>query len=109
MNEEETFSQEMFAARHPDRGWQHFFLSRNAYTLTGDHPSTVRRVRVIVDPEGPFWGWRYALSHDSFSGQISMIFSRRLLVEVCFPYGTKAAEEKGEGRVVRLRVEDLGE
>ena len=85
----------MFAARHPDRGWQHFFLSRNAYIAHWNHPSTVRRVRVIVDPEGPFWGWRYALSHDSFSGQISMIFSRRLLVEVCFPYGTKA-EEKGK-------------
>lgn len=88
----------LFALDRPE-GLQHFFPSTLQCRMCGDDP--IAPVRVWLDDEGPLWGWYYS------PGKVSMIYSHRLAVEVCFAGGTEAACKLGRGRVVRLGVEKL--
>ena len=33
-----------------------------------------------------------------------MIYAQRFLLDMCFPYGIKATEEKGQGKAYRLEI-----
>lgn len=55
------------------------------------------------DEETPYVGWL-----DS-EGNISLIFPNLTLLEVCFPYGTKAEIERGRGRIIRVIIKEIGE
>lgn len=98
MNEQVT---EMYA-QQTSRGLANFFKSRQAYVACGDAP--VVRVRIITDDAGSHWSW-----WDAERKSHSMIFGSRVLVEICFPYGSRAEEERGRGKVVRVRVEQIAE
>lgn len=50
------------------------------------------------DPNG-YWGW-----WDAERQEFCFVFVKRLLVEVCFPYGSKAEEERGRGKLMPVRV-----
>lgn len=101
---------DMYAAIDTRTGkWQHFFGSRLAYITTGDKPDDIHRVRVTIDPEGDYWGWWYSACSEYTPNRISMIFSARQAVEICFAYGSKSEEERDRGRVVRLKVVRLDE
>lgn len=74
--------------------------------------ATIRKLRVreaLPDEKTSYWGW---LENDDEllrkkGGSIVMIHSTRDLLEMCFPYGSKAAEEAGEGRAIRVVVEEV--
>jgi hypothetical protein len=57
-------------------------------------------VLVTLDPNGDQWGW-----WDAEDKTFCMIFPRRMLVEMCFTYGSKVEEERDRGRVVQVRIE----
>lgn len=63
-------------------------------------------VLATEDPEGTYYGW---LDRNEHTGQWrespSMIYERESLFRMCFPYGYKAAEQSGQGRPLRLRIE----
>jgi hypothetical protein len=44
-------------------------------------------------------GW-----YDSKKEIFSMIYSKRFLLEMCFPYGLKASEEANHGKAYRLEI-----
>ena len=50
------------------------------------------------DEETPYVGWL-----DS-EGNIDFIFPNLTLLEVCFPYGTKAEERCGKGKIIRVKI-----
>jgi len=52
-----------------------------------------------VDPEG-YWGW-----WDSERQMFNIVFFKKLLVEVCFPYGSKAEEDRGRGKLLPVNVQ----
>ena len=56
--------------------------------------------------EGTHWGWIDAPDQLSAreDGRPTMIWAFRCAFDAQFPYGPKAEEELGKGRVVRLRI-----
>lgn len=71
-----------------------------------DHAETIYAVDVKEASESdntPYWGW---LDND---GNISMVYPRFISFEICFPYGVKAEELKGEGRATRVFITEICE
>lgn len=52
------------------------------------------------DEETPYVGWL-----DS-EGNIDFIFPHLTLLEVCFPYGSKAEELLGRGKIIRIKIDE---
>lgn len=61
--------------------------------------------RVTEDPEGEYWGW-FDARRDVIS---MMIYPHEGPLEMCFPYGSRPLEERGEGRKIRVRVDEVRE
>lgn len=55
------------------------------------------------EEETPYVGWLKLKPE----GDIDFIFPNLTLLEVCFPYGTKAEAERGRGKVIRVKIEEL--
>ncbi len=88
----------MWAHRDPEIEFHHIHHSDMAVSMCGSGP--IVEVCVTLDPAGKHWGW-----WDAERKWFTMIFHDKMLVDMCFPYGSKAAEELGRGRVAQLRVE----
>lgn len=83
----------------------HFYPTLHVYTvgLMGFGPEEVDPVLVRDLREGeesPYWGW-WDNKHEEFC----LVYPREMLTEMCFPYGTKAEEERGKGQLVNVWVE----
>lgn len=50
------------------------------------------------------WAW-----HDYTKDQYRMVYANRKLVEMCSPDYFKGATERGEGRIVKLKVVEVTE
>lgn len=96
-------------------GWAHDGENWQAIkTLCG---GTVHRVRVTEladgDPTANGWAWRDDDWRELVDGEwvtkplLHIVYSHRDFLEIAFPYGTKAEEERGRGKVVQVRVEVL--
>ena len=57
-------------------------------------------VIVTEDPSGMYWGWM-----DAGSDKPCMIWPTETAFRICFPCKPEDKEERGDGRIVRLRVE----
>lgn len=90
-----TPSMRMFAHHRGDL-FDNIHPSRTTVEMCG--PSEVAPVLVAEDADGAYWGWRYP------DGRVSMIWRSLDLLDMCFPYGYRTAEECGQGRAVRLSV-----
>ncbi len=87
-----------------ETGYQDIFSNpRQTLMCLGREPTDILKLDIQETPDGPYWGWQ-----NTGETKFCMIFSRELLLETCFPYGTKAEIERGKGRVVRLSVTELG-
>lgn len=66
---------------------------------------TLRRVKP-GEPEGQYWGWwdHKRLEFPTHKEGLSMVYPRRGLMEMCFPYGSKAEAEAGRGEVLNLEL-----
>ncbi len=93
------WTQDMFA-HETARGFEDLFRTHRATAMCGE--DGVLLVRVTQDDNGPYWGW-----WDAGQQEVCMIFRSQMILEVCFMYGSKAAEESGEGRVTRVRIERI--
>jgi len=51
-----------------------------------------------------YWAW-----FDNKTGAYCYVYDRRFLVEMCSPDGFKEAEARGEGRIVRVNIEEAKE
>lgn len=59
----------------------------------------VQPVAVAEATDGPYWGWI-----DTDGDYPEMIWPRKVLFGMCFPYGPEAEERAGKGRIVRLII-----
>lgn len=91
-------SSNLFAHRCEHHGFKEFHSLRLGVEQMG--AGEIIAVRVIEDHEGPLWGW-----WDNLHTDHSIIFPSWLAFNTCFEYGAKKAEERGDGVIVRLRVE----
>lgn len=56
----------------------------------------------ITETDNPtkdsYWAWK------ELDGNIGMVFYDFLFLDMCFPYGSKAEEDAGRGKVIRVDV-----
>ena len=55
-----------------------------------------------IDNNQPYWGWL-----DAEDGEIRYVFPAKTLVSACFPYGVKAAEESGQGKMIKVAITEI--
>ena len=78
----------------------HFFPTRYQVQMCSDSPQDIVRVLVTPDPAGSYWAW-----YDYDEG-IAFVYFSRVLLETIFPYGSKVEEDRGRGKVIRVRVDE---
>lgn len=86
-------------ARKTEDGFKNFFPHPVQLRLSGDPPYYL--VRVSLNEEGPYWGWWTP------NKGINHIYISKIGLAICFPYGLKVAEERDDGRVVRVAVSEV--
>lgn len=72
--------------------------SRFFVKLHGVPDADIKKVIVTENPAGDYYGWK------DKSGEIEFIWPSDTQRDMCFPYGPKAEEEKGNGVRVRLTI-----
>ena len=70
-------------------------------TAIGEKIFQIKVREALTEEETPYYGWKYP------DGNISMIFPSTVLLEICFPYGIKAAIDNGEGNIVKLIITEI--
>lgn len=91
--------------QHPEAPFEHFYGSTMQCQMSGNDP--IALLRLTQDPGGPYYGW-YQSHHPENrgrGGEVSMIYRRLMMVEMCFTYGSKAEVQRGRGEIIRLRAE----
>lgn len=94
----------LYAALEP-QGYRHFYLSPGQVRMCYDPrrpPLSIDEVLVVEDPDGIYWAW-----WDAEDQKFGMVQPVRAAVEIGFPYGSKAEEERGRGKLLQVRVETL--
>jgi hypothetical protein len=81
--------------------YAHLFPSEMQVRMCGDDP--ILKVLVTEDPNGTYFGWEYSDKDYGFT----MIYPNMQLVDICFPYGVKAAVKAGQGRIVKLTITEI--
>ncbi len=86
----------------------HFYHHPKAVKMCQDSrdPHPVFKVEVTegTDAPGSYWGW-----WNSEDNSFHFVFPSRLQVDMCFPYGAKAEEERGRGKMMPVNVTVLEE
>ena len=88
----------MYAGRHDDEHFSHFYQHASLVSMCGYRLSEIFPVVLIEDPDGPYKGWTEP------DGTLSMIVHHQLF-EVQFPYGSQVEEKRGKGLGIRVRAE----
>jgi hypothetical protein len=88
---------------------QFFFQSKLQVRMCVGDPKVGKYLQVEITkgdhniPDG-YWGW-WNIETQRFE----MVFASKVQVEVCFPYGSKAEEDRGRGKLLPLNVRVIGE
>lgn len=108
MNENETPKKESIKLCH-DKKLAHdgieyyndFFQSEMQVKSCGDGKIVKVLVRELKENEiSPYWAW-----WDNKDNCFCMIFHSRKSIEVCFEYGYKIEEDRGNGKLTNVAVE----
>jgi hypothetical protein len=92
------------------KNYEHFGIHPNLASIYGKKPEDVIEVclKISDNQEIPkkdnnmvvdYWGW-----FDNKKQNFTIIYPKRFLLEMCFPYGIKASEDKGDGKAYRLEI-----
>ncbi len=92
---------ELFALKWPSGIFHQFWPSLVQMGMCGDPP--YYRVRLMPDPDGEYWTW-----HDLEKNTYNFTNNHEMGVEICFPYGSAIETKFGRGKIIRVRVEELG-
>lgn len=91
-------------AQKREKRYSGFFTHKIHFATSGPDPILAMKLTVITSEdatEDDYWAW-----WDSETDSVRHVWPREFLVEMCFPYGSKAESERGRGRVIRVRVEE---
>lgn len=85
----------------------HFFPSSRGVKFCMDdrHPEPIWEVEVTAgdhNKPGGFWGW-WELDENRFT----LVWPSRVQLEICFPYGYKAEEDRGRGKFMPVEVKKI--
>jgi hypothetical protein len=73
--------------------------------MSGNHPYYKIVLRECDESETPkYFGWK-----DFVQERYNFIYNSKILVQICFPYGIKAAEKRGLGKLVGFILDNYEE
>lgn len=102
---------------HNGSKYTHFNIKPFMASIYGAKPENIVKVELTVaddqtipplpqdDPKvnvNDYWGW-----WDFKDKAFTFVWSKRFLLEMCFTYGIKAAEEKNKGKAYRVNVKPI--
>jgi hypothetical protein len=90
-----------YAAKYKER-FTDIFPHSSQVRFSGYENDEIFKVNAVEDVAGDYYGWQ-----DTGAEDYVMIYPELFLLEMCFPYGSKAEVERGEGRVVRLNITEV--
>ena len=90
--------------------YYHFGISKQSASLYGDKPEDIVEVEFKIHEDqsipptdqslnADYWGW-----FDNDKQKFSMIYPKRFLLVMCFPYGYEVCEERNQGKAYRLQI-----
>jgi len=91
----------MFAGRDKENAGFSDFFDHPEYVKMYGHQEIVL-VDVTEDAEGPYYGWL-----QTGENRPSLIQPREIMYSTQFAYGPERAEAAGQGRTIRLSVEEI--
>lgn len=92
---------DMYAVRLKDGLLHYVHCDRRSTAMYGVQPVLDLDARIVedADPSATHWGWL-----PTGKSEPIMIYPVWGLFSMCFPYGPKAEQDAGKGRIVRLAV-----
>lgn len=96
----------LFAHKNKDRLW-HVGEKRWVELHGLSNPIVPVKVTVIGEGQGPkecYYGWQDVGKYDK---PPSMIWPHWVTFTICFLYGPQAEVERGKGRIVQLKIEEI--
>jgi len=104
-------SWELYAHKYPNNIFMHVGSLNFVKAHMLDEP--IIKVLIELEDNGKYWGWIYNPDYkDSMyrkDGIPQMIWPSKNQVEMCFVYGIKAEEDRGKGKLVRLKITEIEE
>lgn len=91
--------------------YNHFGIHPKLASVYGDKPEDIETLKMKISNEqtipklnnkykvADYWGW-----YDNEKKKFTLIYAQYFLLNICFPYGLKAQEERGDGKAYRLEI-----
>lgn len=90
--------------------YEHFGIHESLVNLYGNKPEDIveLHMKISEDQSIPkkdnnnipdYWGW-----YDYEKKEFTLIYAKRFLLDICFPYGIKAYEKNNRGKAYRLII-----
>lgn len=91
-------------ANKTEPGWRNFAPHPDVVRMY-DSKAPVHELEVAegVDEPDSYWAW-----WDAEDEKFTMIYYARMIVEMCFTYGSKPEEDRGRGKLLPVVVTDRG-
>lgn len=99
------------------RYFEHFRIHPTTVTVFGRKVEDIVSVEITVaenqdlppdndncDLKPDYWAW-----WDNETQDFSLIYAKRVLLQICMPYGIEAAENTGQGKAYRVNVNLVAE
>lgn len=95
------------------RFFQHFGITEKSAILYGEDEDDIEEVELKISEnqsipfseqetnkkDVDYWGW-----YNNETKEITLIWHKRFLLNMCFPYGIEATETAGKGKAYRLEI-----
>ena len=72
-----------------------------AATMCGYEHHEISEIEFVEDVNGEYWSFQ-----DTGKDTFHLIYPHKILFNICFPYGPDIEVEKGNGRIVRLKIKN---
>lgn len=86
-----------------DTWWDIYPSEMQVRMCFGKAPEPIYKVELVENENGPFWAWEDSKK----PGFFSMVYDSKTLLDICFPYGPEAEVKRGNGRIVRLQINEV--
>ena len=78
------------------------YTNKVATSMCCNPDDKIIEVDVTVDETGEYLGWLKTGEEVPH-----FIYPKRVLIDICFPYGVDVAIKRGEGKIVKVKIKEL--
>lgn len=91
--------------------YEHFGIREALASVYGNKPEEIVELEMKISEDqtipmpneknlnADYWGW-----YNNSSQRFNMIYAKRFLLEMCFPYGISSSERVNQGKAYRLEI-----